>query len=191
MRYPPDQKKKAREAIIQAGARTLRQKGFHGVGVDGLASAAGMTSGAFYSNFSSKDALLEEVIDVFLGEPFLSEDGPAAEQRRILRDWLKTYLSTQHRSEPASGCVIPSLSADVARAKPAVRSAYGRKMHKFVRKIADTLEGSKGDRERRAWSIVALMVGAISISRAMPDGDDANRALASALQSATAMLGPN
>ncbi|WP_072396262.1 TetR/AcrR family transcriptional regulator [Hyphomicrobium sp. CS1GBMeth3] len=60
---PPDQKQKAKEIILEAGARTLREKGFHGVGVDGLAEAAGMTSGAFYSNFANKDALLEGVIE--------------------------------------------------------------------------------------------------------------------------------
>lgn len=190
MRYPPDHKQKAKEVILDAGARTFRQKGFHGVGVDGLAEAAGMTSGAFYSNFASKDALLEEVIEACLGEPFLSKTGKQPEQHKILRDWLKTYISAEHRSDAASGCVMPSLSADVARGKPAVRNAYGRKMSKFVGKIADALQGAKADRERRAWSIVALMVGALSISRALPDGDDANRALASALHSATALLGP-
>ena len=63
MRYPPDQKTKAREAILQAGAPALRTNGFNGIGVDGLAAAAGVTSGAFYSNFPNKEALLESVID--------------------------------------------------------------------------------------------------------------------------------
>ncbi len=48
MRYPPDQKAKAKEAILQAGAEALRTNGFNGIGVDGLAAAAGVTSGAFY-----------------------------------------------------------------------------------------------------------------------------------------------
>jgi AcrR family transcriptional regulator len=55
MRYPADQKAKAREAILQAGAKALRTNGFNGIGVDGLAAAASVTSGAFYSNFSNKE----------------------------------------------------------------------------------------------------------------------------------------
>jgi TetR/AcrR family transcriptional regulator, transcriptional repressor for nem operon len=51
------------------------------------------------------------------------------------------------------------------------------------------LDGAEPDRERRAWSIVAIMVGAIAISRAMPDGDEANRAIDFALQTATSLVG--
>jgi len=68
MRYPSNQKAKAREAILQAGARTLRTNGFNGIGVDGIAASAGVTSGAFYSNFSNKEALLQQVIEACLGE---------------------------------------------------------------------------------------------------------------------------
>jgi AcrR family transcriptional regulator len=50
MRYPPDQKAKVREALVDAGARSLKTRGFNGIGVDGLAASAGVTSGAFYSN---------------------------------------------------------------------------------------------------------------------------------------------
>ena len=49
MRYQPDQKARARDALLNAGAREMKTRGFNGVGVDGLAAAAGMTSGAFYS----------------------------------------------------------------------------------------------------------------------------------------------
>ncbi|WP_184445675.1 TetR/AcrR family transcriptional regulator [Mycobacterium sp. AZCC_0083] len=66
MRHPPDQKAKARKALIQAGARALKTSGFNGIGVDGLASSAGVTSGAFYSNFPTKEAILEAVIDAYL-----------------------------------------------------------------------------------------------------------------------------
>ena len=58
MRYPSDQKAKAKQAILQAGARALRTNGFNGIGVDGVAASAGVTSGAFYSNFSNKEALV-------------------------------------------------------------------------------------------------------------------------------------
>jgi len=63
MRYKPDQKARAREALVQAGARSLKSAGFNGIGVDGLAASAGVTSGAFYSNFPNKEAMLEAVID--------------------------------------------------------------------------------------------------------------------------------
>jgi len=189
MRYPSDQKARAKEAILQAGARALRTNGFNGIGVDGLAASAGVTSGAFYSNFSNKEALLEEVIATCVGEPFIdSESGSLAERQDRLREWLAMYISAEHRADPASGCVMPTLSADVARSNPQIRAAYQRKMLRLVHKMSNVLDGAKPDREKRAWSIIAMMVGAIAISRAMPDSKEADRALDSALQTATALI---
>ena len=191
MRYPPDQKARAREAILQAGARALRTNGFNGIGVDGLAASAGVTSGAFYSNFSNKEALLEEVIETCLGDPFIDSDsGSLAERQERLKEWLAMYISADHRADPASGCVMATLSADVARSNRQIRAAYKRKMVGLVHKMSNVLDGPGPDREKRAWSIVAMMIGAIAISRAMPDGEEADRALDSALQTAIALIAP-
>ena len=191
MRYPSDQKARAKEAILQAGAKALRTNGFNGIGVDGLSASAGVTSGAFYSNFSNKEALLQEVIDACLGEPFIdSEGGSLAERQDRLREWLAMYISAAHRADPASGCVMPTLSADVARANPKIRAAYKRKMLALVRQMSNVLGVAGPDREKRAWSIIAMMVGAIAISRAMPDGEEADRVLDSALQNAMALIAP-
>ena len=191
MRYPSDQKAKAKQAILQAGARALRTNGFNGIGVDGLAASAGATSGAFYSNFSNKEALLEQVIETCLGEPFIdSESGSVAERQQRLKEWLAMYISADHRADPASGCVMPTLSADVARSNPQIRATYERRMLALVDKMSNVLDGEGPDRGRRAWSIIALMIGAIAISRAMPDGKAADQALDSALQTATALIAP-
>jgi TetR/AcrR family transcriptional regulator, transcriptional repressor for nem operon len=172
MRYKPDQKAKAREALVDASARSLKTSGFNGIGVDGLAASAGVTSGAFYSNFPTKEAMLEAVIDAFLGEPFVSDtnsETAAEEGRSLLLDFLKDYISSHHSADPAAGCVMPALSADVSRAQPTVKEAYERKISTLAHRIAGVLDGDPSDRERRAWSIVALMVGAVTISRAMTD----------------------
>ncbi len=191
MRYPSDQKARAKQAILQAGARALRTSGFNGIGVDGLAASAGVTSGAFYSNFSNKEALLEEVIATCVGEPFIdSENGSLAERQDRLREWLAMYISAAHRADPASGCVMPTLSADVARSNPQIRTAYKRKMLELVRKMSNILDGAGPDRKKRVWSVIAMMVGAIAISRAMPDGEEADQALNSALQTAIALIAP-
>jgi TetR/AcrR family transcriptional regulator, transcriptional repressor for nem operon len=189
MRYPSDQKARAREAILQAGTRALRTNGFNGIGVDGLAASAGVTSGAFYSNFSNKEALLEEVIETCLGEPFIdSESGSPAERQDRLKEFLAMYISADHRADPASGCVIPTLSADVARSNPQTRDAYKRRMLALVDKMSNAMNGAGPAREKRAWSVIAVMAGAIAISRAMPDGEEAGRVLDSALQTATALV---
>lgn len=169
MRYPPDQKEKARATLLRAGMREMKVAGFNGIGVDGLASSAGATSGAFYSNFANKEEMLQAIVEIAIGEPFLteSESGSKVERRAQLKSFLSDYFSAQHLQNPGDGCVLPTLSADVARAGAATQEAYESKVVTLAERVADLLDGRRADRERRAWSIVALTVGAVSISRAM------------------------
>ena len=190
MRYPADQKARARDALLRAAARALKTSGFNGVGVDGLAAAAGVTSGAFYSNFPNKTAMLEAVIEAGVGEPFLSDTDSVthAERRARLMSMLQEYISADHSLNAAEGCVMPALSADVSRAEPPVKDAYQRKMTALVDRIAELLDGDEPDRQRRAWSIVALMVGSIVISRGMPEQSESRSTpLDSALSTASAL----
>jgi TetR/AcrR family transcriptional repressor of nem operon len=191
VRYPADQKTRARDALLRAGTRSLKTSGFNGIGVDGLAAAAGVTSGAFYSNFANKEAMLEAVIDAGVGEPFLSDTDSAtlAEARARLIGFLQEYISADHSLDAAEGCVMPALSADVSRAEPPVKDAYQRKMIALIDRIAALLDGEESDRRRRAWSIVALMVGSIVISRGMPEQSQSRSApLDSALSTASALI---
>ena len=191
MRYSPDHKARAREALLRASARSLKTSGFNGIGVDGLAAAAGVTSGAFYSNFPSKEAMLEAVIDAGVGEPFLSDTDSAtfAEGRARLISFVHDYISADHSIDAAEGCVMPALSADVSRAQPPIKDAYQRKMTALVHRIAELLDGDASDRNRRAWSIVALMVGAIVISRGIPEQSESRTALLdSALSTASRLI---
>jgi TetR/AcrR family transcriptional regulator, transcriptional repressor for nem operon len=152
VRYPVDHKAKAREALIEAGSRSLKTCGFNGIGVDGLAAAAGVTSGAFYSNFASKEAMLQAVIDAGLGEPFLSDTDSVtlAEGRARLISYVHDYISADHSTDAAEGCLVPALSADVSRAQPPVQDAYERKMTAVVDRFAGLLDGEASDRNRRA-----------------------------------------
>jgi TetR/AcrR family transcriptional repressor of nem operon len=190
MRYPPDQKAKAREALVQAGARSLKTSGFNGIGVNDLAAAAGVTSGAFYSNFPNKEAMLEAVIDAFVGEPFVSDAASAtfAEGRSRLESFVEDYITLDHSADPAEGCPMPALSADVSRAQASVKEAYERKISGLAHRIADLLDGDPTDRQRRAWSIVALMVGSLTISRAMPEHSESRRASLDAARTTAAEL---
>jgi AcrR family transcriptional regulator len=189
MRYQADQKAKARQALVKSATKALRKSGFNGIGVDALAASAGVTSGAFYSNFSSKEALLEEVIDANLGQPFIDADsGTLAERRERLKSYLKMYIGAQHCADPENGCVMPTLSADVARSSEVVREAYRRRMQELVGKIARVIGGEARDADSRAWTIVTLMVGAVSVARALPEGAEARAILDAALQQAIALI---
>ncbi len=190
MRYPSDRKAETRDAVLKAAACELRERGFYGVGVDRLSAAAGVTSGAFYSHFSSKEDLLRSVVDANLGRPFIDPgEGDLTTRRERLRAYLRTYISLEHRDDPGQGCVIPTLSADVARSGLAVRTIYQERMIEFMDKIALQLNGPPQAREKRAWNLLSIMVGAMLIARAMPDKDQATKVIDSALESALESVG--
>jgi TetR/AcrR family transcriptional regulator, transcriptional repressor for nem operon len=185
MRYPKEHKALAKAAIVNEAARVLKKDGFHGVGVDGLAASAQVTSGALYSNFANKEAVLEEVVATQLGVEFAGlADREPAERRRMLEEILRRYLSDEHRLDAGHGCVMPSLSADVARAGDSVREAYRRRIIEVVALLAPAMSGTPQEQERQAWTLVASIVGAITIARALPAGDEAQAVLDSVLASA-------
>lgn len=192
MRYPPDHKLKARAALLAAGTREMQTAGFNGVGVDALSAAADVTSGAFYSNFANKEQMLESIVEMALGEPFLTESQSAAkaDRRRQLKRFLSDYLSARHVDDPGGGCVMPALSADVARAGQATRQAYESKIVALAERMAESLDGTRSERERKAWSIIAMMVGAVSIARAMAETDAQLEVIAAARRTANRLVAP-
>jgi AcrR family transcriptional regulator len=158
--------------------------------VDRLSAAAGVTSGAFYSHFSSKEDVLAAVIDANLGRPFVDPgDGDLTIRRELLRAYLGRYISLEHRNNPGQGCVIPTLSADVARSGEAIRKIYQQRMTELIGKIASLMKGAPAAREKKAWSLLSMMVGAMLIARAMPDKDQAAKAIDAALESALESVG--
>jgi TetR/AcrR family transcriptional repressor of nem operon len=189
VRYPPDRKAETRDAVLKAAACELRERGYHGVGVDGLSAAAGLTSGAFYSHFSSKEEVLRSVIDANVGQPFIEPGGNLATRRERLRFYLRNYISLEHRDDPGHGCVIPTLSADVARSGLAVREVYQKRILEFIDNIASLLKGAPGAREKKAWNVLSIMAGAMLIAHAMPDRDQAAKVIDAALESALEIVG--
>lgn len=58
-----EQQERTRDALIQAGARAVAERGLHGASIDEIARDAGFTKGAFYANFANKDALVLAILD--------------------------------------------------------------------------------------------------------------------------------
>jgi len=168
MRYKPGHKEEARLKIIAAVSHGFRRHGYAGIGVDGLAKSAGVTSGAIYSHFGSKDAAfsaalefgLDEVID---GIPVFQENGGD----RWAEDFADYYLGRPHRDDLAGGCAMTSLSPEVVRAEPGTHAVYEKKMNRIVELLAGGLAGgTRDDRRARAWAYLGILIGGLTIARA-------------------------
>jgi len=190
MRYAKDHKEHARAAILKSAARTLKEKGFSGVGVDGLAAAAQVTSGALYSNFGSKESFFEQVIEAQLGSEFAAIDDPDPDERRQrLRELLCFYLSDEHCEAVGDGCLMPAVSGDVARASDSIRETYDRRMASVVTLLTPAMPGPPEAQEESAWAVVAAIVGAVTIARALPAGDRSRAVLDATLRSVMGIVG--
>ncbi|MFF4409359.1 TetR/AcrR family transcriptional regulator [Streptomyces sp. NPDC001262] len=51
-----------RERILQEAARLFAERGFHGVGVDEIGAAVGISGPGLYRHFAGKDAMLAELL---------------------------------------------------------------------------------------------------------------------------------
>jgi TetR/AcrR family transcriptional regulator, transcriptional repressor for nem operon len=171
MRYAPEHKQRTRSRIVDAAGRAFRLKGFSGVGVDGLMEAAELTSGGFYGHFSSKRALFREVVTAGLCRLRARiQEFQSKEPTGWLEALATYYLGQTHRRNVAGGCALPSLSAEVARADPETRGAYEAELLQAARAIAaDPAFGRAEDRMQRAWAVLALLAGGVTLARAVSD----------------------
>ena len=170
-RYTPGHKAESRVRIVDAVGRGFRRSGFGGVGVDGLAKEAGVTHGAFYGHFRSKTDAFQAAIIAGLGE---LRTGIEMLRKQAGSSWLSTfadfYMGHKRTCDPAQSCTLPSLSPDIERADPEVRTVYEAELVNVMRALADGLVGpSVMDREARAWALLSLFSGGLTLARAVPD----------------------
>ena len=166
MRVSKQQAAENRQRILQATSRLLRERGIAGVGVDALAEAAGMTHGSLYSQFGSKERLVEEAVAYAI----------AAKEQEVpkgfaLGDYVSEYLSAVHRDMPGSGCPIAALCCEMPRQSRGARERFTA----GVRGAIELLSGRAGPgvkprrRHEEALATVASLVGALVLARAVND----------------------
>ncbi|MDM0032913.1 TetR/AcrR family transcriptional regulator [Variovorax sp. J22P271] len=162
MRYSSTHKQEVRDKLMASSRAIAKRGGFETTGVDALMGAIGMTGGAFYSHFPSKQALFEALIseevdnsaDMLAG----NEDSPADHVARCLRG----YLSSFHVENPDQGCALTALGPEIARAGPEVRKAVEASLKRTQKNWSDRI----GDSDA-AWALIAQCVGAVVLARAV------------------------
>ena len=132
-------------------------------------------------------AILEQLIRMRLGAEFgVLDVADASERRGKLLELLHFYLSDEHGR--ADGCVLPSLTAEVARAGDSVREIYQLRISRVVALVAPALPGDAEEQRQRAWAVVAAIIGAVSIARALSDEAHSRAVRDATLKSVEAMI---
>ena len=171
MRYKPGHREEAKARILDAAGGGFRKHGYGGIGVDGLAQEAGVTSGAFYGHFKSKEAAFQEAIAQGLDklrasiEKFRAEHGEG-----WVEAYVDFYLGPRRTCDLNESCTMQSLSSEVGRANEAIRSTYQAEIVKVVSAVAEGFSGgTTAERERRAWAFLLILSGGVTMARAVDD----------------------
>jgi AcrR family transcriptional regulator len=187
MRYPKEHKEQTRTRLLESGGSHAKKHGFNGSGMDSLAAAAGVTTGALYKHFDGKSDLFAALIRSELQRTAQRFAAIAPGDLKAATKALAAYLSLYHVKHPEAGCALPSLTPEVARADESVRDAFQSGMIAIHAIVADRVTGS-GD---TAWALIAQSVGAVMLARAMRDETVRRELLgAAARQSATMLRTP-
>lgn len=179
MRVSRAQAEDNRRNVIDTACRLFREHGFDGIGLKDLMAEAGLTQGAFYKQFDSKEDLIAQATDRALetaSERWV--DAAAAQPEEPLAAVLGFYLSPEHRDQRRDGCPVVGLGAEVARRGPEVKAPFEAGIRTHLAQIS----GWVGD-DDRAMTILSTMVGAMVLSRAVEDDGLSRRLLAVAKES--------
>ena len=176
MRVSKEQAAKNRERILDAASRLMRERGISGAGVDALTEAAGMTHGSLYSQFGSKERLVEEAVAYAI-----AAKGREVPEVFALNDYVSEYLSAEHRDEPGSGCPFAALCGEISRQSRGVRERFTTGARGMIGLLSCRMEAGLKPRQReeKALATMASLVGALVLARAVNDpklSDDILRA---------------
>jgi TetR/AcrR family transcriptional regulator, transcriptional repressor for nem operon len=182
-RYGKDHKQATRRRIIDAAGRRIKRDGIDGSGVATLMSDAGLTNGAFYSHFNSKDDLVASTISDQLREQ------RERYSTQSLEEIVRGYLSPQHRDNTEGGCPSAALLDEIARSSKAVKRAYTDGQLAIIDDAAALMVPDDPDSARvQTLGVFALMVGTLQVARAIADQTLADEVLEQGIQNALALL---
>lgn len=179
MRVSRAQAEENRQTVIDTACRLFREHGFDGIGLKDLMHEAGLTQGAFYKQFASKEDLIAQASGRALE---MAEDHWKTVAGRAPQDPLRAvvgfYLSPEHRDHRMEGCPVVALGGDVARKGPEVKAPFEAGIRAHLAQLAAFL--GTGSDDPRALTLLATMVGALVLSRAVDDADLSDGLLAAA-----------
>jgi len=172
MRVSKEKAAQNRQDILTAAARLFRERGVSATGVDAITEDAGLTHGAVYSQFGSKEAIAAEAIRLALqgSRRLWQRVAERKGEEKAFAAIVAAYLSREHRDSPGQGCVAAALGADVARQPQSVREAFTEEFKDALAFLAEVMPGD--DPSRRygdAIAAFASMAGALILARAVSD----------------------
>lgn len=171
MRVSRIQAEENRQTVINVASRLFREHGFDGIGLKELMKGAGLTQGAFYKQFASKDDLAAQAASRALETALNRWKVAAADNAQDpLEEVLAFYLSMEHRAKRKDGCPVVALGSDAARQGGDLKAAFEAGIKEQLEMLGDWIGDTHRDEfSGRAMIILSTMVGAMVLARAVND----------------------
>jgi TetR/AcrR family transcriptional regulator, transcriptional repressor for nem operon len=187
-RYGKQHKQATRRRIIETAGRRFKRDGIDGSGIATLMADAGLTNGAFYAHFASKQDLVATAVADQLRDQRASVSG-LAPGRAGVDQYVRAYLSVEHRDNPDDGCPSAALLDEIGRCTPATKQAYTDGLLVVIDDIAARLAPDDPPSARaKTLSVFALLVGTLQLSRALADRQLADEILEQGIHNALTLL---
>lgn len=165
-------KEASHERIVSAAARAIRRSGYDGTGVADIMKEAGLTHGAFYAHFASREAMLAEATGRACAESAAVVAGVVASMppEQALTYILHAYLSRENLEQVEQGCPLAALGSETVRQTPEVRRVTTRYIKEMVDLIArQSPAWGQPVVHERALVSVATMVGTLLLARVVDE----------------------
>jgi TetR/AcrR family transcriptional repressor of nem operon len=188
MRYGKDQKQATRQRILEAAGRRFKEDGMDGAGVAAVMSDAGLTNGAFYAHFASKEDLVANVLVEQLRIQRHSFDAQPPD-RAGLEAIIRAYLSPEHRDQWADGCPSAALLDEIARRPATTRQVFTDELLGIADDIAARLDPTDAEAARTdALTLFGTMIGTLQLARALTDRELSDHLLARGVKTALELV---
>lgn len=183
------EKAQSRERILSLAGQIIRARGIDAISIGALMKEAGLTHGAFYVHFESRDALIAAALErALLDGEAAAAAGNRSGGKRTVKSVVNGYLSRTHRDDPAAGCAVSALSGDVARGGKLTRAIMMGKLERYFEAMAETASADDPDSaEEFAMAAWSTMIGAITLSRVFAGDERADRILLAARKAIMAL----
>jgi len=185
MGYSQAQKAESRQRVLDTAARQIREHGMEALGVADCMRSAGLTHGAFYGHFPSRDALIVAALEQALtrGQRRVMSRAAdaAANSKTPLQAIADAYLHPAHADNPGTGCALCALAGDAGHASADVKTLYTTHLRRLADQLTQAAAGAAGSGgETPGLGVAATIVGAITLARAVDDRELALSILAAA-----------
>lgn len=156
--------------IVEVAAQAFKKQGIDATGVAEIMAAAGLTHGAFYRHFASKEALVAEAaadsMDVFVE----AAKSAASKGQTSFIKYLRGYMTSEIRDGELGGCPVIQMGSELARFDTSTREGVSNGLKELIEIAAKTVQGDSGKSAVDDVTFtLSAMIGAITMSRLVDD----------------------